>query len=207
MILEGIVTTLDEEGRVNIAPMGPVVPDDYPGAALVTFALLPFRTSRTHANLAGCPEGVLHVSDDVLLLARAAIGEVQPLPPMIDALEVRGRILAEACRAYEFRVVSRSGDPVRERLVAEVVRTHRLRDAFGFNRAKFAVLEAAILATRVHLLPPDEIEADFCRLVRLVEKTGGPCEIEAFALLQDYVARRGAASHDGPSSRMAPNPP
>jgi len=199
MILEGIVTTLDEQGRVNIAPMGPVVPDDYPGTALVTFTLLPFRTSRTHANLAGCPEGVLHVSDDVLLLARAAIGEVQPLPPMIDALEVRGRILAEACRAYEFRIVSRSGDPVRERLVAEVVRTHRLRDAFGFNRAKFAVLEAAILATRVHLLPPDEIEADFRRLVRLVEKTGGPREVEAFALLQDYVARRGAESHGSPS--------
>ena len=31
------------------------------------------------------------------------------------------------------------------------------REFFGFNRAKHAVLEAAILATRVELLPADEI--------------------------------------------------
>ena len=190
MILEGIVTTLDEHGVVNIAPMGPIVPDDYPASGLATFALLPFRSSRTYANLARCPEGVLHVSDDVLLLARAAIGEVLPLPALADAEQVRGKILAGACRAYEFRVAAGSGDPVRERFTAEVVRTHRLRDAFGFNRAMFAVLEAAILATRVHLLPPAEIEADYRRLVKLVEKTGGPREAEAFALLQRYVAER-----------------
>ena len=187
MILEGIVTTIDEAGLVNIAPMGPIVPDDYPGSALERFTLLPFRSSRTHANLTRAPEGVLHVSDDVLLLAQAAIGEVQPAPAMLDAERVCGQILAEACRAYEFRIVSRSGDPVRERFTAEVVRTHHLRDGFGFNRAKFAVLEAAILATRVHLLPRDEIDAEFRRLVKLVEKTGGPREAEAFALLQRYV--------------------
>ena len=187
MILEGIVTTIDEAGLVNIAPMGPIVPDDYPGSELATFTLLPFRSSRTHANLSGSPEGVLHVSDDVLLLAQAAIGEVNPAPTMRDAECVRGKILAEACMAYEFRIVTRSGDPVRERFTAEVVRTHRFRDGFGFNRAKFAVLEAAILATRVHLLPHDEIEADFRRLVKLVEKTGGPREAEAFALLERYV--------------------
>ena len=193
MILEGIVTTLDGQGRVNIAPMGPHVPDDYPVTPLSTFTLLPFRTSRTHANLSECPEGVLHVHDDVLLLARAAIGEIDPLPPLSDALEVRGVLLVEACRAYEFRIVERSGDPLRERLTAQVVRTHRLRDAFGFNRAKYAVLEAAILATRVHMLPAGEIEADFARLVRLVEKTGGPREAEAFALLQRYVIGRGSS--------------
>ena len=188
MILEGIVTTIDDQGRVNIAPMGPIVPEDYPCSGLATFTLLPFRSSHTYANLTWTPEGVLHVSDDVLLLARAAIGEVVPLPPMVDAELVRGKILAEACRAYEFRIVTRSGDSVRERFTAEVVRTHQLRDGFGFNRAKFAVLEAAILATRVHLLPPDEIEAEFRRLVKLVQKTGGPREAEAFALLERYVA-------------------
>ena len=191
MILEGIVTTLDAQGRVNIAPMGPTVPDDYPRSRLETFALRPFRTSRTYANLDWHPEGVLHVSDDVLLLARAAIGEVDPLPEMFDAQEVRGKILAGACRAYEFRIATRAGDAVRERFTVEVVRTHHLRDAFGFNRAKFAVLEAAILATRVHLLPLEEIEADFRRLETLVEKTGGPGEVEAFALLRRYVASFG----------------
>lgn len=196
MILEGIVTTVDELGRVNIAPMGPIVPDDYPASGLLSFTLLPFRTSQTHANLSRCPEGVLHVSEDMLLLAQAAIGEVRPEPTMRDAVRVRGKILVEACRAYEFRIVSRSGDPVRERFTAEVVQTHTLRDAFGLNRAKFAVLEAAILATRVHLLPLDKIEEDFRRLLPLIEKTGGPREVEAFALLQKYVAERGSRPVD-----------
>ena len=195
MILEGIVTTLGEDGRVNIAPMGPIVPEDYPRGGPKTFTLLPFRSSRTYANLSWRPEGVLHVSDDVLLLARAAIGEVEPLPGMMDAQEIRGKILSDACRAYEFRITSGDGGSVRERFAAEVVRTHRLRDVFGFNRAMFAVVEAAILATRVHILPREEIENDYRRLQKLIEKTGGPREVEAFALLTRYVA---GASEAGP---------
>ena len=72
---------------------------------------------------------------------------------------------------------------------AEVVHTGRLRDFFGFNRAKHAVVEAAILATRTAFLPAEQIAADFKRLAVLVEKTGGPDEHVAFALLQEHVAR------------------
>lgn len=188
MILEGIVTTLDQDDGVNIAPMGPIVPDDYPGPGFSYFELLPFSSSRTHANLMHRGEGVLHVSDDVLLLARAAIGPVDPLPDMVPAEIVRGRILSGACRAYEFRILDRTDDALRPRHTARVEKTHRLRDFFGFNRAHFAVLEAAILATRVHLLPRADIEADYRRLARLIVKTGGSREQEAFALLERHVA-------------------
>ena len=61
------------------------------------------------------------------------------------------------------------------------------RDFFGFNRAMYAVVEAAILATRLAFLPRTEIEADFRKLGVLVEKTGGPREHEAFAFLQYYL--------------------
>jgi hypothetical protein len=74
MILEGIVTTLAGDGAVNIAPMGPRLGPPFvlePGTA---FDLKPFATARTWANLKDHPEGVLHVHDDVLLLARAALG-------------------------------------------------------------------------------------------------------------------------------------
>jgi hypothetical protein len=50
------------------------------------------------------------------------------------------------------------------------------------------VVEAAILATRIHLLPADEIAAEFARLKVLVDKTGGPQEERAFQILSDYVA-------------------
>jgi hypothetical protein len=63
-----------------------------------------------------------------------------------------------------------------------------LRDFFGFNRAKHAVLEAAILATRLHLLPLRDVESQLAALRVLVEKTAGPREREAFELIVRYVA-------------------
>ena len=51
------------------------------------------------------------------------------------------------------------------------------------------VLEAAILATRTHLLPPEQIRDEFARLQVIVDKTAGPRERDAMALLSDYVRR------------------
>lgn len=76
---------------------------------------------------------------------------------------------------------------------ARVVHSGRLRDFFGFNRAKHAVLEGAILATRTHLLPADEIRHEFDRLRVIVQKTAGAGEREAFELLENYVRAAGAS--------------
>jgi hypothetical protein len=102
---------------------------------------------------------------------------------------VRGQVLAETCRWYEFRVVSVDDSEQRVRIDVEVVHAGRLRDFFGFNRAKHAVIEAAILATRTHLLPLAEVEADYRRLAVIVDKTGGDQERQAFAFLQKHLDR------------------
>jgi hypothetical protein len=159
MILEGIVTTLAPDGTVNVAPMGPRV-----DPCISRLLVRPFRTARTYANLKANGEGVFHVTDDVYLLARAAVGTLDPLPPLFPATSVRGHVLSDACRYYEFRVVrcDESGDRVD--FEADVVHSGRLRDFFGFNRAKHAVVEAAILATRIAILEPSEILREFARL-------------------------------------------
>lgn len=186
MILEGVVTTVSSAGQINIAPMGPRLLDD-PYAEPRRFVLRPFRTAQTCANLLAHGEGVLHVTDDVLLLAKAALGKLDPLPPLTPAAHVGGWVLADACRWYEFRITAHDDQSERARFDAEVVHAGRGRDFFGFNRAMYAVVEAAILATRLAFLPRTEIEADFRKLGVLVEKTGGPREHEAFAFLQDYL--------------------
>jgi hypothetical protein len=185
VILEGVVTTVSPAGEVNVAPMGPRVG---PGL-LERFLLRPFPTSQTYKNLKAHGEGVLHVTDDVLLLARGALGLVEPPPPMTPARRVRGFVLRDACRAYEFRVTSLDEREERVRIECEVVHAEALRDFFGFNRAKHAVVEAAILATRTAFLPLDEIEAEYRKLGVIVEKTGGDQERQAFALLSAHVAR------------------
>jgi hypothetical protein len=182
MILEGIVTTQDAAGAVNVAPMGPIVDD-----TMSTLRLRPFQTSQTYRNLKIVPCGIFHVVDDVLLLARAAVGFLAETPPTFPAENVPGAVLAQACRWYEFRVEKLDDSNERAEIVARVVHVGRLRDFFGFNRAKHAVLEAAILATRIHLIPREEILAEFARLKTLVDKTAGPQETEAFALLERFV--------------------
>lgn len=184
MILEGIVTTLSPTGEINIAPMGPRVDAD-----MKRFLLRPFNTSTTYHNLRAHGEGVLHVTADVLLLARTALGQLDPLPPLMPARTIRGSILRDACRFYEFRVVSIDDREERVSIEVEVVHHETLRDFFGFNRAKHAVVEAAILATRTDFLPLDEIEAEFRKLAVIVQKTGGEQEKEAFEFLREHVAK------------------
>jgi hypothetical protein len=83
--------------------------------------------------------------------------------------------------------IDESGERVH--IEAEVVHAGALRDFWGFNRGKHAVLEAAILATRFHLLNLDEAAAEYFRLKVIVDKTGGDVEQEAFAYLQERLDR------------------
>ena len=196
MILEGIVTTISATGEINIAPMGPRVDAD-----MRRFLLRPFNTSQTYRNLRAHGEGVLHVTDDALLLARAAVGQLIALPPLMPAHVIRGWVLREACRAYEFRVVNIDDRSERISIEAETVYHGTLREFFGFNRAKHAVVEAAILATRTDFLPMEEIEAEYRKFAVIVQKTGGDQEKEAFAFLSEYVASVKAALPPGPIAK------
>ncbi len=182
MILEAIVTSRNEDGTTNIAPMGPRVSGD-----MSRFELRPFDTSLTFANLKRHRAGVLQITDDVELFARAAIGKLQCLPELRPAESVQGEIVANSCRAYEFEVEFIEQTGPRVSLNCKTVRTHRFRDFFGFNRGKHAVLEAAILATRLDFLPGEEIVQQYQRLATIVTKTGGSQEQSAFDLLQQYV--------------------
>jgi hypothetical protein len=176
-ILEGIVTTHNNDGTVNISPMGPIVDEQ-----LTQFILRPYRTSTTYQNLKRTGQGVFHVTDDVQLFAQAALGQPDPLP----ALD--GLILTEACRWYAFEIRAIDDSQDRTELVAQVTDQGRQRDFCGFCRAKHAVLEAAILATRVHLLPAEEIEMELARLESPVRKTASLKEQQAFDYLQASIA-------------------
>ncbi|MCA9263800.1 MAG: DUF447 family protein [Planctomycetales bacterium] len=184
MILEGLVTTLDSHGNVNISPMGPRFDDGWD-----RFVLRPYQTSRTYRNLRRHGEGVFHITDDVDMLARAAVGQLV-LPSLVHPTEVQGAVIASACRWYEFRVESLDDQDERTTIVCRVVHSGRIRDFIGFNRAKHAVVEAAILATRLDHLPHNEIQSDLERLAIIVSKTAGDQERRAFRFLREYLNAR-----------------
>ncbi|MFO0903448.1 MAG: DUF447 family protein [Pirellulales bacterium] len=182
MIVEGIVTTRNADGSINIAPMGPRVDDDWK-----SLVLRPFPTSTTCANLDRERVGVFHVTDDCELLARTAVDRLEVQPPLtaIDGFPVPR--LANACRWYAFRAASVDKSAPRIGFDCEVVASGVVRDFLGFQRAKHAVLEAAIVATRLHLLTPAAVDSEMQRLKVIVEKTAGPQEFAAFALLEQFI--------------------
>ena len=57
----------------------------------------------------------------------------------------------------------------------------------GFNRAKAAVLELAILVSRLGMLPREKIETEIGYLTIAIEKTAGPEEKEAWGWLMEKV--------------------
>ncbi len=184
MILETIVTSLDAAGAVNFAPMGVEWGED-------ELVLKPYRETTTFANLVASGQAVVNLIDDVLCFARGAISS--PTFPSHPAVVVRGRVLDDACswREVEVREADTSGP--RARFTCAVVHKGFQREFLGFNRARNAVLEAAILATRTRMLPIDEILAEYRKLQVAVDKTAGPREREAMALLTGYVQREAAA--------------
>lgn len=181
LIVESIVTTIDPEDRSNFAPMGVEWGEDL-------IVLKPFLETTTFRNVRATGVAVVNLTDDVLLIARSAIGS--PVFPATPASVVNGVVLEAACSWRELEVVSLDASPPRSRIEMRVVHRGIRREFVGFNRARHAVLEAAILATRVHLLPAGQIRDELTRLQVLVDKTAGPREQEAWTLVGAYIASK-----------------
>lgn len=182
MIVEGLVTTKNADGTTNVAPMGPQVDPSW-----TQLTLRPFATATTCQNLQRTGFGVFHVTDDCELLARAAIDRLAGDPACTPVDDFPVPRLVDTCRWYALRVIECDPTEPRMRFTCRVERQGTVRDFLGFNRAKHAVLEAAILATRVHLLPAEYLQQEFARLRTIVDKTAGEQEQRAFAVLAEFV--------------------
>jgi hypothetical protein len=178
VIVETIVTTVAPDGSVNCAPMGVEWAED-------AIVLKPYLETTTYRNIVATGTAVVNLTDDVRVFARAAISN--PQYPTVPAMVLPGVVLADCCSWREVEVQSIDSTPPRSR-IATAVRHRGLRREFvGFNRAGHAVLEAAIYATRVHLLPRSFLEAELDRLQVIVDKTAGVREREAMSVLADYI--------------------
>jgi len=193
MIIEGILTTLNPDGRPNIAAMGATLDIQQIGrdGLWAGFELKPFGSSRTYQNLKRHPEGVFHLVDDAELLARAALSEAENAR-IEKAAAVEGWVLSDSVRAYEFQLKSADWSETRAHLKAGVIHSHQFRQWSGWNRAQHAVLELTIMATRVKWLPRVEIQMQLQALKPLIEKTAGPSEWAGWHYVVDYLARQWA---------------
>ncbi len=178
-IQEVILTTADTSGAAHIAPMG-----IRRRGELILIA--PFRPSRTLDNLIQLRCAAINYTDDVRVFAGCLTGRRDwPLAPSqrIDAPR-----LADSLAHCEVTLEEIQEDPVRPSLLCRPVRESTHRPFQGFNRARAAVLELAILASRLDLLPPDKVTREIEYLRIAVDKTAGPAELEAWGWLMERVS-------------------
>ncbi len=178
MIVETVVTTINPDGSVNCGAMGVEWDEE-------RIVIKPYRGTRTLRNLRATGAAVVNVTDDILLFSQAALGD--PHPPTRPAASVDGAVLDDACSWREVRVEAIDDSADRARVSTVVVDRGSGREFLGLNRARHAVLEASILASRARLLAADDIHAELARLQVLVDKTAGPRERDAMAYVTRHV--------------------
>lgn len=178
MIRECIVTTVSAEGRVHIAPLGLIA--DGQG-----WIIAPFRPSTTLDNLQAVPFATANYTDDARVFAGCLTGRKAWPTVALDRHPVP-RIAAALSHA-ELAVESVDAHDLRPRFHCRVVREATHAPFHGMNRAKAAVLEAAILASRLHMLPKEKIEAELAYLQIAIDKTAGPDELEAWGWLMEKI--------------------
>ncbi|MEO8165657.1 MAG: DUF447 domain-containing protein, partial [Betaproteobacteria bacterium] len=134
---------------------------------------------------------VVNYTDDVRIFAGCLTGRYDWPTVPVDHASYRRLVAALAHSEVELERVE--DDPMRPRLYCREV-AHVMHGAFGgFNRAQSAVIEAAILVSRLDLLPQEKIDAEMAYLAIGVEKTAGPRELEAWGWLQARIEEfRGA---------------
>jgi hypothetical protein len=176
MIRECIVTTVDSSGHPHLAPLGLIEDGD-------GWIIAPFRPSTTLENLRATSCAVANYTDDARLFAGLVTGRADwPLVALATAPAPR---LAGALAHAELTVTHVDEDSQRPRFHCKVERIEQHAPFEGFNRARNAVLECAILMTRLRMLPREKIDQEIAYLTIAIDKTAGEAEREAWSWLME----------------------
>lgn len=179
MIRETVVTTARPDGGAHIAPLGLIADGE-------GWIIAPFHPSGTLDNLRRTPFAVANHTDDVRVFAGCLTGRRDW--PCVPADRVPVPRLRDALSHAELEAVSVDEDPVRPRFRCRVVRRATHAPFAGFNRAQAAVIEGAILVSRLAMLPREKVEREIEYLRTAVGKTAGEREQEAWDWLMQALS-------------------
>ncbi len=177
-IRECIVTTIRDDKSIHIAPMG--IHED--GKQLI---ILPFKPSATLDNLERDGTATLNYTDDIRVYAGCITGRRDW--PTCPTEVIQGARLKNCLAHIELEVIDKVEDEVRPKYICKTVHEVTHQPFHGYNRAQFAVLELAILSSRLHMLPQEKIQHEIEYLSIGYEKTSGPREQEAWNWLMEKI--------------------
>jgi uncharacterized protein len=185
MIHETIVTTAARDGRPHVAPMGARYEDD-------RVILSPFRPSTTLDNIVASGAAVLNFTTDVRIFA-GCVTHFATDWPTVGASRVASVRLAGSLAHTELELDELRDDTQRPVLFMKCVHREIHAPFEGFNRAQSAVVEGAILVSRLFMLPADKVDREMAYLQIAIDKTAGDNERTAWGWLVAAVARHRAS--------------
>jgi uncharacterized protein len=186
MIHETIVTTAAPDGRPHIAPMGVRFEE---GLAI----LAPFRPSATLDNIVATRAAVINFTTDVRVFAGCVTGTAKDWPTLA-ATRVRSVRLADSLAHTELELDTFEDDKQRPVLRMKSVHHETHAPFAGFNRAQAAVVEGAILVSRLFMLPAEKVDSEMAYLQIAIDKTAGDVERIAWDWITAAVARHRASA-------------
>lgn len=184
MIYETIVSSVDSQGVAHVTPFGIRMQE---GLVVIS----PFKPSATLENILATEHAVLNLTDDVRVFAGALTG--REVGHLVPTEKVAGFRLSDVLVHKELKLVKVQDDAVRPQLFLEVVHEVQHQSFQGFNRAQAAVIELAVLVSRLKRLPMEKISQEMDYLNIAIEKTAGPRELEAWGWLVEAVTNHQAA--------------
>lgn len=178
MIFETIVVTTDAAGETHITPFG----IRYQNKQVL---ISPFMPSITLNNALATQSATVNFTDDVRIFAGALTQhKIWKLKP---ANAVSGYILEGALAHKELQLIEVKEDSIRPTLIFDVVHQVNHQPFQGFNRAQSAVVELAVLVSRLDMLPIEKIQHEMQYLQIAIDKTAGERELEAWGWLVEKV--------------------
>lgn len=188
LIHEVIVTTTSETGKAHSAPMGISEVNGH-------FLVKPFKPSTTYDNLKRHGYCTINYTDDVRVFAGALTGRRDW--PTLGCKVIEGQYLAQALAHTELEIVQVEDNDPRACFHGKIVADVTHAPFRGFNRAQSAVIEAAILVSRLDMLPAQKIQEEMDYLTIAIDKTAGERELEAWGWLMDKIKQAGIGlKHD-----------
>ncbi len=188
-IIESIITTQNGDGSPHIAPMGVWQQQDH-------YVLAPFRPSRTLDNIARSGTAVINFTDQVKIFAGCLTNHFDWA--VLPAVKINGIRLAAAQTHIELKKTDVLDDETRPQFHCEVMHKEMHAPFRGYNRAQFAVIELAILVSRLQRIPADKIDNELAWLSIAINKTAGNDEREAWGWLMEKLNKHRQATQSAP---------
>ena len=181
MIRESIVITTDLKNKPHVTPMGII----YDKNKLI---ISPFIPSKTYLNLKENPYAVINFTDDVNIFVDTLLGKSNF--KIKSTKEIKSFYLENALSYVEVKVAKFIENKIRPKFECKILKETSLGSFKGFNRAQLSVIEAAILVSRIKILPVTKIKKEINYLKIAVDKTAGKKEKIAWTKLIKKINRR-----------------